>query len=154
MSNSLLPYRDYDPFHQMERMFDRMSSLMDGTGWRSIGSLALNVSEDENNVIVEASVPGIAEDDIDVRIEGDMLTISGESSQRVEQEGEERQWHLVEQRYGHFQRSVRLPVEVKSDKAQADLENGVLTITLPKSEPSPVKKIAVKAKNLLKTGKK
>lgn len=154
MSNSLIPYRDYDPFHQMERMFDRMNSLMDITGWRSAGSLALNMSEDENSIVVEAAVPGIAEDDIDVRIEGNMLTISGESSQRVERGDEERQWHLVEQRYGRFQRSVRLPVEVKSDKAQADLENGILTITLPKSEPSPVKKIAVKARNLLKTGKK
>lgn len=150
MSDELIPYRDYDPFHQMERVFDRMRGMMEGaTGWPSAGSLALNVSEDEKNIVVEASVPGLADEDIDVRVEGDMLTISGERSQRVERGGEDRQWHMIEQRYGKFQRSVRLPAEVKTDKAQADLENGILTITLPKTEPSPVKKIAVKAKKLL-----
>jgi HSP20 family protein len=150
MSNELIPYRDTDPFHQMERVFDRMRGLMEGaTGWPSVESLALNVSEDEQNIIVEAAVPGLADEDIDVRVEGDMLTISGERSQRVERGGEDRQWHMIEQRFGRFQRSVRLPIEVKPDKAKADLENGILTITLPKTEPSPVKKIAVKAKNLL-----
>lgn len=150
MSDKLIPYRDYDPFHQMERVFDRMRGMMEGaTGWPSAGSLALNVSEDKKNVVVEAAVPGLADEDLDVRVEGDLLTISGKRSQHIERDGEDRQWHMIEQRYGKFQRSVRLPVEVKADKAQADLADGILTITLPKTEPSPVKKIAVKAKNLL-----
>ena len=62
MSDELIPYRDYDPFHQMERVFDRMRGMMEGaTGWPSAGSLALNVSEDEKNIVVEASVPGLAD---------------------------------------------------------------------------------------------
>ena len=157
---NLIPYRDYSPFDEMDRMINRMrQSMLQGmsmtdANWSESGrTLALNISEDEDNVEIEALVPGLTEDQIDVRIEGDTLTISGEYENRYERGDEDdRTWHVVEQSYGRFQRSLTLPAEVDTDNVEATLDNGVLTITLPKESPGPVKTIAVKAQKMLKGG--
>lgn len=154
---SLIPYRENDPFREMTRMFDSMREWMDRaflTPWQvpsGPASLAVDLTEDEKNVIVKTAIPGVREEDIDVNVQGDTLTISAES--RNEREEQREGWHLRELRYGKFARTVRLPAEVDANKAEAALENGILTITLPKSRPSPVHKIAVKASKLLKSGK-
>lgn len=155
MAKNLVPYRDYDPFREMDRMLGQMQSLIERpfgwtpprTGWNMP---AINLSEDELDLVVEAQVPGLSEDQIDVRVEGDRLTISGEYEDKHEEQADNRIWHVIEQSYGRFERSIRLPAEVKADKADASLDNGVLTIRLPKAEVSQAKKIAVKAKKLLK----
>jgi HSP20 family protein len=155
----LVPYREYDPFQEMDRMLDNMRRAVNrnlalGSPWQDqpdIHQLALDLTEDDENVVVKTSIPGVSEDDVDINVSDHILTISAETEDKREEE--KTGWHVRELRYGKFARSVQLPTEVNIDKANAEIENGILTITLPKTEPGPVKKIAVKAKKLL-TGKK
>lgn len=151
----LTPYDRFNPFREMRRMLDAMEAAMTRSLAPSDGlltpvdasPLALDITTDENNVVVRTAVPGVREEDINVEVNGDMLTITAES--KSEREDSRRNWYMREMRYGRFARSVRLPEGVNADKAEATLENGILTIKLPKSRPNPVKQIAVKAKKLL-----
>jgi len=93
----------------------------------------MNVSETENEVRVTVELPGVTEKDIDVSLNDDILTIRGEKKFESERGGEKESFHFVERSYGNFQRSLHLPFAVKPDDVKAAFQNGVLTITLPKS---------------------
>jgi HSP20 family protein len=162
---SLMRRNPYDPFEDfdqiMNRMLNRMRSLMDtslvpyerGLMQREDANmLAVDMSSDDKHVVVRTALPGFSEDEVDVNVQGNVLTISAES--KIEHEDQQENWHIREMRYGKFARSIVLPEEVATDKADASLENGILTVKLPKQRPNPVQKIVVKAKNLLKGGKK
>jgi HSP20 family protein len=128
----------------MDRLFDdaftRPISLRDG-GW---SSPAIDMYQTDDEVVVKAALPGFKADEVQINVTGDVLTIRGEMKQ--EEEKKDRAWHIREQRWGSFERSVALPTAVTSDKANADFENGILTITLPKAEEVKPKTITVKAK--------
>ena len=107
----------------------------------------LEVSEDENEVKVAAELPGMSEKDVDLEISADgYLTISGEKKQ--EHREEHKGSYFSEISYGTFSRTVPLPWELKFDDAKADFENGVLTVTVPKSsdEQGKKRKIAINRK--------
>jgi HSP20 family protein len=151
----------YSPFSDMSRMLDRMWSLMeipaaplDGESLQpqNVNMLAVDMTSDENNILVQTRLPGFKDDEVKVEVHGNVLTIEAES--KSEREEERANWHIREIAYGKYARSVTLPEEVNSDKAEASLENGILTIKLPKSQSSPAQKIAVKAKKLLTDAKK
>lgn len=91
----------------------------------------LDMSETDKELVVNVELPGMTEKDIDVSITKDLLTISGEKKQ--EKEEREKGWYRMERQYGSFSRSIPLPYEVESDKAEATFKNGVLSIKLPKS---------------------
>jgi HSP20 family protein len=107
----------------------------------------VNVAETDNAYEIEADLPGLDEKDIDVKVADGVLTISGE--RREEMEEKKKDYHLMERSYGSFQRSFALPENVVEDKIDAKFSKGVLTITLPKSEPGAAKpgekRIAIKA---------
>jgi HSP20 family protein len=86
-------------------------------------------------------LPGIKPEDVQLTVHGDMVTIRGETKSEEEKKGEH--YHLRELRYGQFQRTVRLSTPVIADKAQAQFENGVLTLTLPKAEEAKPKQIKI-----------
>ena len=92
----------------------------------------MNVSETENEVRVRAELPGVSEKDVEVTLDDDLLTIRGEK--RLERKDEKENFHFVERSYGTFQRSLRLPFPADPDQVQAKFENGVLTVTVPKSK--------------------
>jgi HSP20 family protein len=94
-------------------------------------------------VHVKATVPGMKPDEIQISVTGDTLSISGETES--EHEEKDRDYFVRERRMGSFSRSITLPVGVDADKAKADFEDGVLTITLPKSEAEKPKMISVKS---------
>lgn len=153
---SLMNRNPYDPFYEMERMMERMKSLMTRTLLPfedelieplDANRLAVDMSSDDQHVIVRTALPGFNEDEVNVDVQGNVLTISAESKQ--EREDEQENWHIREMRYGKFARSVMLPDEVVTDRADASLQDGILTVKLPKQKPSPVQKIAVKARKLL-----
>lgn len=127
----------------MDRLFDDAFTrpLSFNTSW-SVPAIDMYQTDDE--VVVKAAVPGIKPDEVQISVTGDMLTIKGEV--KAQEEKKERTYHLREQRWGAFERSVMLPTDVVADKAKADFENGVLTITLPKAEEVRPKTITVKAK--------
>lgn len=128
----------------MDRLFDdaftRPLSIRDG--W---SAPAIDMYQTDDEIVVKASLPGFKADDVQINITGDVLTLRGEM--KHEEEKKEKAWHLREQRSGSFERSVALPTEVVADRANADFENGVLTITLPKAEEAKPKTIMVKAKS-------
>lgn len=93
---------------------------------------------------MRASIPGIKADEVQIDVTGDVLTLKGEVKQ--EEERKDRAWHIREQRFGSFERSVALPTSVKSDQAEAVFENGILTITLPKADEVKPRTINIKAK--------
>jgi HSP20 family protein len=102
-------------------------------------TLALDVTEGENDFVVTASLPGIKPEDVQTTILGDTLTIRAESKANGEHKGQN--WLLRERRTGSFQRSVTLGTPINADNASARFENGVLTLTLPKSEQARPKQI-------------
>lgn len=106
------------------------------------GQLSIDVYQDDDNLVVKSTIAGVKPEDIDISINNDMLTIRGKREDGDEIHDDN---YLYRECYwGSFSRSIILPVEVKSDKIDACLENGVLTITLPKVQSA--KQISVKVK--------
>lgn len=128
----------------MDRLFDdaftRPINLRDG-GW---SAPAIDLYQTDDEVVVKAALPGFRADDVQINVTGEVLTIRGEL--KHEEEQKEKAWHIREQRWGSFERSVALPTDVVADKANADFANGILTITLPKAEEVKPKTITVRAK--------
>lgn len=104
----------------------------------------LDVFETKEDIVVKASLPGVKPEDVDVSVADNVLTIKGEFKQ--EEEAKDKNYLRQERRYGSFSREFTLPVEVKSEKAEATFENGVLTLKLPRSETAKPKQIKIKAK--------
>ena len=140
----------------MDRLFDDaftnpVSLRSGGSTWSSAWSApAIDMYQTEDEVVVKAALPGIKADEVQINVTGDVLTIKGETKQEEERtsspHGNDKSWHIREHRWGAFERSVMLPTGVKSDKAKADFEDGILTITLPKSEEVKPKTITIKTK--------
>ncbi|MEZ4617572.1 MAG: Hsp20/alpha crystallin family protein [Caldilineaceae bacterium] len=132
----------WDPFREMDSVRNMMEQLINDDRWsnRSWGeensgafNLALDVSEADDEFTVKASVPGVDADDADISLNDNMLTIRGEMKDEREQGGAQGQYHLRERRYGAFRRTISLPTSINAEEADADFENGVLTLHLPKS---------------------
>ena len=104
----------------------------------------VDMYQTENDIVVKATLPGLEPEDIDIQITGDLLTLRGETKQ--ETVDEKAKYHLREHRYQSFSRSLTLPAAVIADKTNAEMKNGVLTLTLPKAEEAKPKVITVKAK--------
>lgn len=106
------------------------------------GALALDVSEDENDVIVRASLPGFKKEDIDVEVHDGVLAIKAEQEEEKEEKGE--QFYRRERRFGSVSRRIALPSQVVEDKAAAELKDGVLTLRLPKTTKATARKVAIR----------
>lgn len=104
-------------------------------------SPSINISETENNFNIEVEVPGMKKEDINVDIENNVLTVSGE--RKSETEEKERRFHRVETRYGSFSRTFQLPDHVDSENIEAIYADGVLNIQLGKREEKLKKQIAI-----------
>jgi len=139
------------PFDRLTNLRDEINRLFDApfgesardteffTGW----SPALDVYEDKDNLIVKAELPGLKKDQIGLSLHDNTLTISGErKSERTEAEGEASR---CERFFGRFQRTVTLPKPVDATKVNARYNDGILTVTLSKTEESKPRQIEVKA---------
>lgn len=140
----------WEPMREMMTLREAMDRLFDDSYTRPIGNVntwgapAIDLYQTEKNVIVKAALPGLKAEDVQISVTGEVLTLKGEFKQA--EEVKEATYHLKEQRFGAFERSLSLPTDVQTEKAKADFENGVLTITLPKAEQVLPKTITVKAK--------
>jgi HSP20 family protein len=105
---------------------------------------AVDVFEKEDKFVVKAELPGIKEDDIDVSVIGDTLSIKGEK--KTETEIKDEDYYRCERSYGSFYRSIPIPSNVDANKIEASFEDGILEVALPKSAKVKPKKIAVSAK--------
>jgi len=127
---------------ELDRLFEspwselaRTSQLL--SGWTP----ALDVHEDKDNFVVQAELPGMKREEIDVSLHDGALSISGE--RKTEKKYEEAEVYRTERFFGKFQRTVTLPTPVAADKVKAQYKDGVLTITLPKTEEAKPKQIDV-----------
>ena len=118
---------------EMSRLFDDVSRAGEGQGGRG-GLIAprLDVRETDKEIHVSVELPGVSEEDVEVDVDDDLLTVRAEKKE--EREVERADQHVTERLFGVFQRSIRLPQSVDAQAVKATLDNGVLQIAIPKSE--------------------
>ncbi|MEW6079408.1 MAG: Hsp20/alpha crystallin family protein [Thermodesulfobacteriota bacterium] len=109
--------------------------------WEKEWAPAIDVSETENEYIVKAELPGINKKDIDISLTDGVLTVKGEK--KLEKKEEKENYHYMETRYGTFTRSLKLPEDASAEKVDATYADGVLTVTVPKTETAKPRKIEV-----------
>lgn len=128
-----------------EDFWKRLDQPFGAFGRWDTGGPRMDVTETESAIEVSVELPGIDQKDVDVSLTNSALTIKGEK--KSEQEESKKGYHLLERSYGSFYRSIPLPSGVDEDKVAAQFKNGVLTVTLPKTEEAlpRVRKIEVKA---------
>ena len=139
----------WDPFRELSTLQNRVNSLFQDYGRPSQDELtasgsfvpAVDVYEDEHKVTLKLEVPGVKQDDLDVQIENNTLTIRGE--RKFEKEEKEENFQRIERRYGSFSRSFTLPNTIDTDSVNANYENGVLKVELAKREEAKPKQIKV-----------
>jgi HSP20 family protein len=162
----------FDPFRELDRLQSEVNRLFEGyngspergasqgmTAPNRLWSPSVDVAENQNEIVLRAEVPGMRQEDIDIELTGDTLTIRGE--RRFENEERKDQFVRVERSYGRFQRSFTLGVPVQNDRVSATYRDGVLEVHLPKSEETKPRKVQVTvasagsdAKNIMATSEK
>ena len=140
-----------DPFRERASLFENFVEPRTGKDALTAGSFvpAVDIYEDEHNLVLKLEVPGVNEENLDIQVENNALTVKGERS--FEKEEKEENFHRIERRYGSFLRTFRLPNTVDSDKVEANYDKGVLKITLAKKAEAKPKQIKVGASNGAKT---
>ena len=139
----------WDPFQDVLSLREAMNQLMEESYVRPAAGRngqsfvpALDMSETEEGYLVEAAVPGLKPEDLEITVENNVLTLKGETRQQAEDK--KRNYHRVERRYGAFQRTIALPTTVKADGIQAEMNNGILRLDIPKAEEVKPRRIDVK----------
>jgi HSP20 family protein len=123
--------------HQLEQMFDDAPSQRDSAGVFPL----INLTEDRDKYYVRAELPGVKGDELDIQVTGNNLAISGERKIAAEEEGA--RYHRREREAGTFSRIIGLPGEVDTEKVEANLKDGILTIEISKAEIAKPKQITV-----------
>jgi HSP20 family protein len=146
------PLREVMSLRQaMDRLFEDSFVQLPHLKLNGAGEFPIDMYQEKDNLVVKAALPGVRPEEVDITIADDILTIRGEHTE--EQETNEDDYLYRERYYGAFSRSVAIPMEVKSDKAEATFEEGVLTLTLPKADEIKPRQIKVKPKGALKATK-
>jgi HSP20 family protein len=130
----------------MSREMDRLAgtmwpSLEDGATW----VMPAEIVETDDEVRFEIEMPGFRDEDLDITLENNVLTVAGEKKLQRSEERKETDYRLFERRYGRFQRSFTVPPTVRGDQCEANYDNGVLSIRLPKAEEAKPRRISVQA---------
>jgi HSP20 family protein len=137
-----------DPFRELANFFENWD--VSGKEQLAAGTFvpAVDVYEDEHNLVLKMEIPGVNDEDLKVSLENNTLTVSGE--RKFEKEEKEENFHRIERRYGAFTRTFRLPSTVDPDKAEANYDKGILKLTLAKRAEAKPKtiKVATGAKTL------
>jgi HSP20 family protein len=144
----------WDPFQDLRSAQEEMAQMspmlahalglhaQQGNGRAATTAPALDISERKDAYLVTVEIPGLKPEDLDITMEGGLLTIQGE--RQFTSESSEQRFHRVERRYGAFRRSITLPAHVKAEGIQASFEDGVLQILVPKAEEATPKRIQVR----------
>lgn len=139
------PYKQCAPVHGMRSRHRHLNRLFDiedndnrrGAAWQP----RINVIDLEDKFEISAELPGMTKEQVNIELNNNILTLSGEKIE--EHETKDRNCHRCERTYGKFHRSFRLSPEVESEKIEAKFDNGILTLSLPKSEKSVSKRIEI-----------
>lgn len=141
----------YDPFRELRSLQEEMNRVFNtnlnrGGGnelARGAWSPSVDIFENKDNIVLEAELPGMKPEDVDISVENNVLTIHGE--RRFEKKDEQDNFHRVERSYGSFTRSFTLPPTVSSENVDAAFDNGVLRLTMAKREEAKPRRIEIKA---------
>ena len=141
----------FRPRRDLVSIRDEVNHLFDNffTGWpeprkgllEGEWAPSIDVTETNGDITVTAELPGVKQEEVDIAIADDVLTLKGEKKE--EKEVKEKNYHRIERSYGRFQRSVGLPTGVQADKAKATYKDGILRITVPKVEEAKPKQIKI-----------
>ena len=137
-------YRIRSPWEELHRMRQQLDQMFEESPEQrlSAGVFPLtNLTEDKDNYYVRAELPGVKGDELDIQVTGKNLAISGE--RKIAAEEESAKYHRREREAGTFSRMIGLPGEIDSDKVEAKLENGILSIVVSKAEIAKPKQISV-----------
>ncbi len=142
----------WEPFRELSSLRDMMDRWFEESFFRmptpftlwGEGTLAVDMYETKDGVVVKTAIPGVKPEDIDVSVTGDVLTIKAETKE--EEEVKQENYLRRERRFGSFCRSVTLPGGLLTDKAEANYTNGILTLTFPKAEEVKPKSIKIRTK--------
>ena len=128
-----------------EDEFDRYLATNGNGEISEMMQVSMDVAETDSDFEVTVDLPGIKQNDVDIQLDHNTLTVLGERSEEKEEKDEEKKYHRVERYSGSFARSILLPDSVKEDEATADYKDGVLKIRIPKSDESKPRKICIKS---------
>jgi HSP20 family protein len=137
------PYRDVAPLNEVDRLFRQMLGGSESPATAGAFAPALDVEEDEDAYTLHVELPGVPAADVEVSLEENVLTVSGE--RRFYDEKSTDTFRRIERAVGRFHRSVRLPDRVNGDGVTATAKDGVLTIVVPKAEEAKPRRISVTA---------
>ena len=130
----------WDPFSELSRLNDDFSRTQRAPRF----SPAVDIYEDPESLVLRAELPGVESKDLDISVDKNILTLKGE--RKLHRAEDKDGWHRIESSYGTFSRSFSLPQNVDADAIAASLEQGVLTLRLPKKSAPQPKKVAVSVK--------
>jgi len=139
----------WEPFRELMEMRRDWDRLFDDNLFRPLwtenghSAPLVDLYQTADEIHVKAAMPGVKPEDVEIRVNGDLLTMKAEVTQ--EEERKDATYHMRERRYQAYARSLTLPTPVKADKAQAEVSDGILHVTLPKAEEAKPKVITVKA---------
>ena len=141
----------YDPFRELVTLQDRVNSLFEGfsdvSGKEQLAAGTfvppVDIYEDEQNLVLKLEIPGVNEEDLQVSLENNLLTVKGE--RKFEKEENEENFHRIERRFGTFTRTFRMPNTVDSDHTSASYDKGILKIALAKRAEAKPKQIKIGA---------
>ncbi|MFL5822261.1 MAG: Hsp20/alpha crystallin family protein [Solirubrobacteraceae bacterium] len=133
---------------EMNRLFNTFFEPSQGSNGTGSGTLrrwvpAMDLVETEDHFVLRADLPGLTESDVNIELEDNVLTVSGE--RKAEHEERKEGYYRVERASGAFSRSLTLPEGVDADRVQASFENGVLEVTIPKPEQRKPRKVTISA---------
>ncbi len=142
--------KQYTPFNDIRKSFDLVNTIINTIGEQAASEQEVvdfrpkvNTRETEENYHIEVELPGVKKENVDIKVDGNILTISGERNVREEVKDED--YHKVESRYGLFSRSFTLPERVDTSNIEAEFINGILEISIPKLKiDTSSKKIEIK----------
>ncbi|MGH7464962.1 MAG: Hsp20/alpha crystallin family protein, partial [Longimicrobiales bacterium] len=135
-----------DSLFGMSREMDRLAgSIWPELESGSIMAMPAEVVETDDEIRFEVEMPGFRNEDLDITLENNVLTIAGEKKMEREEERKESDYRLFERRYGRYQRSFTVPPTVRGDDCEAEYQDGVLTVRLPKTEEAKPRRIQVHA---------
>lgn len=147
-SSALFPYSPSRVFAPLQREFDRILDDL-GTGWSALTELTplprMDLRDTDTAVELTVELPGMKRSDVDIRIDDDVITVSGEKRNEVREE--DRRYRVLERSYGAFSRSVTLPRSVDATRIKAVMTDGVLKITAPKRQGEGAKKIEIQSEH-------
>ena len=140
---ALAPWREIDGFeNRLRRMFGEAFGETETLGWTPV----VDVVETDEALKLTAELPGVGPEDVEIEVEGNILTIHGEKKVEREETKAEGRVRLYERAYGEFSRSFTLPTSVNPDKIAAEFEDGVLMVHMPKTTEAKGRRIKVQAK--------